>query len=201
MNKLFKKIKLYVHSIKHNITDDFVFIHINKTGGSSIEKALDIPFEHKTALEKISEIGKKNWDKKFTFCVVRNPWDKVVSHYHYRIKTNQTNLKNNPVDFKEWVKLTYGSQDPIYYDKPKMFMSQTNWIIDEDSKIIIDEIIRFENLSGDFTTVAKKLGKNTSLPHTKKSKHKNYKEYYDEQTMEIISTWFKDDIENFNYSF
>jgi len=49
MNKLFKKIRLYVHSIKHNIIDDFVFIHINKAGGSSIEKALAIPFEHKTA--------------------------------------------------------------------------------------------------------------------------------------------------------
>jgi len=37
--------------------DGFLFIHINKTGGSSIEQALKIPQEHATAAEKIAELG------------------------------------------------------------------------------------------------------------------------------------------------
>jgi len=81
MNKVLTKASRIIQSIKYRHFDRFVFIHINKTGGSSIEKALNIPLEHKTALEKISEIGHINWTMKHSFTVIRNPWDKVVSHY------------------------------------------------------------------------------------------------------------------------
>ena len=51
----------------------FHFIHINKTGGSSIELALRLPPEHKTAIQKIDEVGREVWLDAFNFCVVRNP--------------------------------------------------------------------------------------------------------------------------------
>lgn len=190
-----------IRSIKHRKFDNFVFIHINKTAGSSIEKALNLPFEHKTALEKIEEIGRKRWDEKLTFTIVRNPWDKVVSHYHYRVKTNQTNLRVNPIGFKEWVKLTYGYQDAYYYNNPKMFMPQTLWISDENDEIIVDEIVHFENLESEFNKVLKRIGKNAPLTHVKKSKRGNYREYYDSDSIEIIRNWFKRDIEIFGYEF
>ncbi|PHS71719.1 MAG: hypothetical protein COB22_06860 [Cycloclasticus sp.] len=187
--------------MKHSYLDEFVFIHINKTGGSSIEKALNIPFEHKTALEKSAEIGQKNWNRKLTFTVVRNPWDKVVSHYHYRVKTNQTDLQDNPIEFKEWVKRAYGNQDAFYYDIPKMFMPQTNWISDKNGNFMIDEIIRFENLEREFNEVVKMIGKKVSLPHIKNSNRGNFREYYDEETIEIVQKWFESDIERFDYQF
>ena len=87
MNRTIIKAKQVMKSMKYRHLDRFVFIHINKTGGSSIAKALNIPSVHRTAQEKIEEIGQKNWDRKLTFTVVRNPWDKVVSLYHYRVKT------------------------------------------------------------------------------------------------------------------
>ena len=187
--------------MKHRHLDRFVFVHINKTGGSSVEKALKIPFEHKTALEIIEEIGRKNWDRKLTFTVIRNPWDKVVSHYHYRVKTNQTNLRDNPIEFKEWVERTYGNQDVHYYDDPKMFMPQMNWITDKNGNILVDEIIHFENLDDEFNEVLEKLGKNTTLPHVKSSNRGNYREYFDEETIEIVRSWFERDIERFGYQF
>ncbi len=190
-----------LHTLRHHYIDKFVFIHINKTGGSSIEKALRIPFEHKTALEKIKEIGRRQWERRYTFTVVRNPWDKVVSHYHYRVQTNQTNLGVKNIEFRDWVRLTYGNKDPFYYDKPKMFMPQYNWITDHDGNILVDFICRFENLSYDFDYVCKKLGKAVSLPHTKASKHSHYSDYYDEETIGIVASWFKKDIQNFGYRF
>ena len=51
---------------------EFVFIHINKTGGS-IELALGCPPEHKTAVVKRKELGKDAWKKLFSFTSVRNP--------------------------------------------------------------------------------------------------------------------------------
>ena len=201
MSSIVEKAKQRIYSLKHRHLDDFVFIHINKTGGSSVEKALNLPFEHKTAREKIAEIGRESWNKKLSFTVVRNPFDKVVSHYHYRIKTNQTQLGDKPIGFTEWVELAYKDKNPAYHDKPKMFMPQTEWINDENGAVVVNEIIYFENLTGDFNNVLQKIGKNTSLPHVKKSNHKNYKQYYDQATIDIVAAHFAQDLEMFNYSF
>ena len=190
-----------IHFLKYHNFDRFIFIHINKTGGSSIEKALNIPSDHKTALEKAEEIGHKAWNKKFTFTVIRNPWDKVVSQYYYRLKTNQTDLQKNSIGFREWVIRAYGDQDVHYYDIPKMFMPQIDWITDENGNILVDEIIRFENLESEFNDVLEKLGKNVILPHVKKSNRGNYREYYDAGTIEIVRNWFQRDIERFGYQF
>lgn len=186
---------------RHDHFDNFVFIHINKTGGSSIEKALKLPSEHKTALEKIEEIGMRRWENKFTFTVIRNPWDKVVSHYHYRVQTNQTELRDNTISFSKWVRLTYGSKDSYYYDKPIMFMPQSDWISDLEGTVLVKHICRFERLSEDFSVVCNKLGKNVTLPHVKSSKRGNYRDYYEEDTAVIVENWFRKDIENFGYKF
>jgi hypothetical protein len=201
MKRVLTRTKQVILSVKYRYLDGFIFIHINKNGGSSVEKALNIPFEHKTALEKIKEIGQKDWNRRLTFTVIRNPWDKVVSHYHYRVKTNQTNLRDDPIEFNEWVKRAYGNQDAFYYDNPKMFMPQTNWITDEKGNILVDEIIHFENLENEFNKVLEKLGKNVTLPHVKKSDRGIYRDYYEEETIAIVKNWFEQDIERFDYRF
>jgi hypothetical protein len=91
---------------------DIVFVHINKTGGSSIETALGLPFQHRTALELRSYLGERRWRERFSFAFVRNPWDKVASHYAYRVTTNQTGLGDHHLPFNEWVRLAYGDRDP-----------------------------------------------------------------------------------------
>ncbi len=180
----------------------FIFIHINRTGGSSIEKALGLPLrQHKTASEKLAYMGLRRWDKKFKFAFVRNPWDKVVSHYHHRLNTNQSGLADNPINFNQWVKLAYGEQAPEYYDYPEMFTPQIKWISNTSGNIIVDFIGRFENLEGDFKKICQEIGRNIELPHIHKSKHKEYQYYYSDQTREIIRAWFKEDIRIFDYDF
>ena len=201
MMRILKKAKQLLRLQKQIYFDKFIFIHINKTAGSSVEKALRLPFEHKTALEKIDEIGRHNWDQKLTFTIVRNPWDKVVSHYHYRVKTNQTDLGVNTLEFNEWVKRAYGNKDSFYYDNPKMFMPQLDWISDENGVILVDEIIHFEKLDTEFTAVLEKIGKRKKLPHVKKSNRSNYRDYYNDETIEIVKVWFDPDIKEFNYTY
>ena len=180
---------------------DFIFIHINKTGGSSIERALGARHEHRTAREKRAQLGERFWAKKFKFTVVRNPWDKVVSHYHYRVQTNQTNLGTNPISFTEWVRRAYGSQDPAYYDKPKMFMPQLDWITDDDSKIIIDHIARFESLQSEFELICQRLKRTAQLPQLRKSERGDYRQYYDEESRTIVAKWFGKDVAKFGYQY
>ena len=181
--------------------DGVILVHVNKTGGSSIGRALGMPLEHKTALEKIAQLGQKKWDNCYSFAVVRNPWDKVVSHYHYRVQTNQTGLADANIEFKQWVKLCYEQQDPAYYDKPKMFQPQIDWISDQQGNILVNHICRFETLNADFLTLCEAIGRTAELPHIKTSNRGKYCDYYDDETQEIIRKWFVKDIDFFGYKF
>jgi len=179
-----------------------VFIHINKTGGSSVALALGLPQQmHATALEIRQLVTREQWENAFKFAFTRNPWDKVVSHYHYRVQTNQTDLGNNAMDFNEWVRRSYGEQNPTYYDKPRFFMPQLDWIADKSGKMIVDFVGQYENLAEDFGKACEQLGITRELPHVRKSHHKHYSEYYEDDTRKIVERWFLKDIETFGYRF
>ena len=76
-------------------------------------------------------------------------------------------------------------------------------LINNKKKISVDYICRFENLEEDFRFVAKnhlKL-KFEVFPHLLKTDRKPYERYYDNRTRKMVKEFFRDDIENFNYSF
>ena len=181
---------------------DYIFVHINKTGGSSIEKALgDTEQVHLSAYTLKNHLGTQEYNSKFKFAFVRNPYDRIVSQYHYRLQNNQTDLKSGAISFKEWVIKTYVQQDESYYNYPAMFQSQVDWLSDPEGVLLVDFVGRFENLQKDFSTVCEKLKiANIELPHNRKSKReKNYMEYYDDETLKIISEKFHKDFEYFGY--
>ena len=78
-------------------THKFIFIHIGKTGGTSVEKVLcahlDIDFEttkkspsgewwkHAWAKGMRGRVGASTWNDYFTFAFVRNPFDMILSLY------------------------------------------------------------------------------------------------------------------------
>jgi Sulfotransferase family len=180
---------------------DFVFVHINKTGGSSVAQALGLPVAtHQTALEKRAQLGTR-FDARFKFAFVRNPWDKVLSHYAYRVMTNQTGLGEGKVDFTTWVRRAYGEHDPLLYDKPKMFMQQTEWLSDSEGHNLMDFVGRFERLEADFKAVCSAIGRQAELPHVKGSRHGPYRDAYDRVSADIIASAFQTDIESFDYNF
>ncbi|MEH6586806.1 MAG: sulfotransferase family 2 domain-containing protein [Halioglobus sp.] len=179
----------------------YVFIHINKTGGSSIEKALGIGLDHSTALEKYRQLGHCAWQRKFTFTMVRNPWDKVVSHYHYRVRTNQTGLADKTVPFAEWLQRCYVDHDPRYYDQPRMFMSQRQWLVNEKDELLVEFIGRFENLAEDFGSICQRVGVAAELGHAKPSSRGSYRDYYDTASEALVREYFAEDLALFGYEF
>lgn len=181
---------------------EFSFIHINKTGGSSIEHALRVPLIHEPATIFRDKIGLARWNKRFSFSIVRNPWDRTVSHYHYRKMTDQTGLGDSSLSFKDWVRMVYVEQSREFVNEEKMFMPQTDWVINENGEIIVDYIGRFEKLDEAWAEICERLGReHIALPHVKKSSRQDYRDYYDQDTREIVENFFKDDIVNFGYSF
>lgn len=177
-----------------------LFVHVNKTAGTSIERALGLPFQHRTALELRALVGPERWAECFTFAFVRNPWDRVASHYAFRVKTDQTGLGDAHLGFNEWVVRAYGARDPRYYDQPKMFMPQTDWITDDAGSMLVDYVGRFESLREDFDEVCRILGREASLPHLKGSPRRNLAGYTD-RAKEVVRSRFAPDIDRFEYRF
>ena len=199
LNKMISKASKKTVVLRYRYLDPFVFIHINKTGGTSVSKALNIPLEHKTAMQFIDEMGQSAWDRKLSFVTVRNPWDKVVSHYHHRLQSDHTDLAQNPIPFKEWVQRAYRDHDPAYYNNPILYSPQLDWISDAQGNIVVKEILRFEKLSEDFRQVMEKLNRKIELPHARKSKRSDFRDYDDTETIDIVADCFEPDITRFGY--
>jgi hypothetical protein len=181
--------------------DDFAFAHINKTGGSGIESALRLPFQLLTAMEMRDEFGADEWARRFTLAFVRNPWDKVASRYHYRVKTVQTGLGNGHLPFRDRVIAAYAELDPKYHNMLKMFMPQTGRTSDEQGRQIVTFVAKFEKLADDFRAVCDRIGRMANLPHLKASRNHDFRLRSDAVISEIIATRFASDIEAYGYSF
>jgi chondroitin 4-sulfotransferase 11 len=198
---MIRGLRYYGDGIRLRYFADLHFVHINKTGGSSIEQALGLPFRHDTALEIRAKTSARRWAKRFSFTIVRNRWDKVASHFHYRVQTNQTGLRDERIEFSEWVLAAYGERVARYHDKPKMFMPQTEWISDERGEIMVDFVGRFESLQDDFDTICARIGRRAQLPHMKRSNPADYRTLYTVEAAEVVARRFADDLENFGYTF
>jgi hypothetical protein len=186
--------------------ENYIFIHLIKTAGTSVGNAIHLKKKlHLPVREVIRRIGREEWDNAYTFAFVRNPWDKVVSHYKYNIKTNQQKMKDFPIPFEDWLWKTIGEQkDFYYYNRPLLFAPQIEWLLDDNSEMSIDFVGRFENLHEDFKIIANNIGVDENLPllnTTKNLSNKPYQEYYTLETMELIAKVYKKDIEYFGYSF
>ncbi len=181
----------------------FIFIHINKTAGTSIGKAIGLPVkDHLTAKEIIARIGMDRWNAAYKFTLVRNPWDKVVSHYEYRRKKDKTKIASRGISFPDWVKMTYGEKKNVfYYNSPKSFQPQVDWLKDNDGKISIDYVGKFESISEDFDQIKRDIGLDAALPHLNATQRTPCQSYYDAETRDIVARWFHEDIEVFGYSF
>ena len=186
---------------------DFVFIHINKTAGTSIVSYTGKPFrKHLTAKEVIDVIGNEKWNSAYKFTVVRNPWDKMFSHYKHNIKTKpKTMMKNGGVEFvsfSEWLKFTLGpDKDKKFYNRPQHFLPQVEWLKDYNGQIKMDKIIHFENLAHEYKSVADDLGFPETLPHLNSTLASTYREFYDDFSAKLVADWFQEDLKEFGYSF
>jgi len=195
-----QQIKKYLKQVRNKTKP--LFIHINKTAGSSIAKSLDITETHLT-LREYEERYQNLFNEELPLDIeiwtaIRNPFDKVSSEYFYRIKHNQNNMKSEPIEFDEWIKQAYDEKNILYRDREIMFKPHLNWI-DSDREYTFN-FIRFESLYDDYNKLRSKFdGK--PLVWKKKSSNSNYKEMYSDYSKSVIEKEFKIDLDRFNYSY
>lgn len=203
----------------------FLFIHIPKTAGSSVEEALFhyqsfdyFTIQHGCALQYKDWLDDDFYFSLFKFAFVRNPWDLQVSTYRYYVLGMGIDMT-----FKEYVKWKFEGSiqhmvDRLPKDNPNAKIDwlqqsfyihrgpQTYFLIDEKGKFLVDYIGSFERFDEHFGNISKKLKlENYFVPHVNSSSSyatsSNYRDYYDKETEEIVRSRYALDIKMFGYDF
>ncbi|MDF1535037.1 MAG: sulfotransferase family 2 domain-containing protein [bacterium] len=213
-------------SVKYN----FLFVHIAKTGGTSVRAAL-APLRYRDPLflpqfiaSRLSHmtghriasklprhakiiaakemLPRELFDKLFKFAFVRNPWDLQVSSWHHLQRERPHLLKGIP-DFDTFIRWKLDTDRPYQYHIDTSIELQTDYLKDLDGRILVDFIGKYENLQGDYEEACRRIGIDPPpLPHKRKAKDRAvYRSYYNDSLAELISVHFKKDIETFGYFF
>jgi hypothetical protein len=124
----------------------------------------------------------------FKFGFTRNPWERLVSAWKYAFVSMRISCYGK-VSFRKFIK--------EYIDV---------WLGVEMNTLDFcdgcDFIGKFENLQEDFDTICDKIKiPQQKLSHINKTKHRQYAEYYDEETKSIVAEKYAKDIEYFGYEF
>lgn len=193
------------------------------------ERTPQNPFYSHITPKEVKQIFQErdlNYDEYFKFTFVRNPWARLVSLYEmiyaaeagglvknklkFELKRLSKKLFLKKPDFKDWL-LTIdndgigaGGKD---WERWRRYGSYSidNYIMDSERNILVDQVIRLEDINTELIPLLIKIG----IPHAesinlKKSNsriYNKYTTYYTKDSIELISKLYKYDIENFNYSF
>jgi hypothetical protein len=187
-----------------------IFVHIPKTGGTSIEvyfkdylnEAFSKEEKHFTARD-----AKKlypEWDIYFTFTFVRNPWERVFSYWY-----NYYNIFKQIERTKEtFLNFLYQLHGDIEWQgnnvAKKHLLPQIDWITDEDGEICLQFIGRFECIQHDFDLIRDilhvdneyALGNILWIPNKP-----HCSEFFDREHVELINEIYKKDIDQFGYRY
>lgn len=179
------------------------FIHINKCGGTSVEKALGLPLIHDTALQRIEKVGRARWDQMACFALIRHPYAKAVSHYKYRRKTGQGSLDTDDINLDDWICEAYGARNPRYYNNPLMFQPCLDWVADRDGVLLVPHILKLEEIDTAWPTFCKEvLGQDRPLPHSNATSPEQVDPAtrLSSEARSILTKHFAQDFARFDYS-
>jgi len=195
-----------------SLQHEFKFIHIPKTGGSSIEKAFNLFHRHNLFVPRHTEVIEgvkfspqhlthnliehecpftKDW---FSFTVVRNPYTKLLSEYFYinGIFEGEKVEKFDEDEFNFWI-----DNSLLKFDMDHKLPQYS--FIDKE----VDMILRFENFEEDFNILQQKLNTHYKITHTNHDKRgfnkKEIIESLNPSTKEKIYSIFRGDFEKFDY--
>ena len=167
------------------------------------------PYDYKRMLFAKKFLYNSNeFENMFKFVIVRNPYDRAVSSWLYCTRNNwkwrifNSTFKKRAFQYflerlpKIWKKKT--SRHTATHTRPVM-----PDITDNSGEILVDYIGKLENISDDFNYICDEIG----IPHhefpvvNSSGRVKKYRNFYNKKSKKLVEQYYKNDIENFDYSF
>lgn len=209
----------------------FLFVHTAKTGGTSMRAALTrqkwsdpwrlpqflcsrlsalsghrlgIKFpRHAKAIAAQEMLPREFYDSLFKFCFVRNPWDLQVSSWHH-LRRERPHLVQHVDDFGAFLRWKLDPERPYQFHVDTSIELQSDYVVDLHRRVIVDFIGRYERLDADFAEICRRIGiAKPAMPHRREAKDRkrDYREYYDDATAELVAQHCNSDVALFGYSY
>lgn len=186
--------------LRQRTSGRYVFIHINKCGGTSVERALGIPIKiHDTARRRRMKLGQRRWDEAYTFALVRHPYSRLISFYKYRARYNQTGMRDSGIALNDWIRAVLVEKDPAYHDVPRFFAPCHDWLSDRDGRIIVDRWAKLETIDAEWPEIRERIGETVDLPQRNVSGPGPDWSALTDSSRETIRRLFRKDFEEFGY--
>ena len=186
-----------------------LFIHVPKTAGVSLIKSYEeylADARHNPVLLYRLLLG-KDFLKFTTFSVVRNPWARIFSAYHFLKKGGLSGtdpemgkiLSEECPSFEQFIKEWLPRHGVCSYGH---YVPQYEFLCGWKRRVIVEHIIKVENLDHDWPMVAESLGLPVrSIGRHNTSNNYRYRESYDKESVEIVRKLYKSDVQLFGYSY
>ena len=187
-----------------------VFIHIPRSAGTSINKAIFGKDIGHPTLDYYYAHDPVATDSYFKFTVARNPWDRLVSAFHL-VKNHCANENERVIQWRNRYLYDIDTFD-MFVDRlsdskfrriitaQAHFRPQVDYITIND-KVSVDYIARFENINDDFEKICQRIGIEVELNKINAAERSSYKDYFDDKTKAIVEVMYDRDIRHFDYSF
>lgn len=207
---------------------EYLFVHIPKTGGTSMALALedrakaddiligDTPkalrrkarikgietrgrvWKHSTLADVEELVTRNEMQDLFVFTMVRNPWDRLVSYYHWlQVQTfeNPAVALAQQLDFSSFLNHEY-TQNSLRANPA------VRYVTDAAGTVHADLYIRLDQFAQDVKALEEHLGFDIKLPHANASKRDAaYQSYFSDADRALVAILCSDDIERFGFTF
>ena len=153
-------------------------------------KSRDKFYNHMPASEVRNRVPAQIWDSYFKFCVERNPWDKVLSHYHMHAAREGGSLRLDE-----------------YLVRGRFPINYFRYTDDSGAKIIVDRVLHYENLAAELNEVFLQLNVpfDGTLGVKAKSEYRTdrrpYQLVFNDKQRRIVENAFAKEIELHGYRF
>jgi Sulfotransferase family len=133
------------------------------------------------------------WETSFRFCTVRNPYDRFVSYCCFVNRANQR-MQDEPLEtMKQIIRDNQAS-------KHILFRPQCEFVTDEEGRLLVDYVCRFEALQEHFDHICRRICLPASqLPQINVSRQARYRSSYDRELQEIVYEVYQEDFALFDY--
>lgn len=148
-------------------------------------------FNHMPASMVRQLVGRETWDAYYSFSIERNPWDAVVSLFHWRHRDDPS-----PPAFADFVR------EPVVAElATKNFRGYRI-----NGELAVDRVLRYESLASELGEVWGHLGLpgEPRLPRAKggsRPRGPAYATYYDDESRALVAELFAPAIADFGFEF
>ena len=207
---------------------NYIFVHIPKTGGTSMAMALesramkddiligDTPkakrrrnrlkgvqaagrlWKHSTLADIGGLVGEQQIARAFTFTLVRNPWDRMVSYYHW---LRDQSFEHPAVELARQFDFSGFLNAPLTRNTFRA-SPYAHYMTAADGTEHCDAYIRLEHMTEDAGPLWRHLGFTLDLTVENRSERApDYRRYYSDADAELLRDICGEDIRRFGYRF